>query len=122
MLATRKKETANEQEALRSERQQVTILADQQRPRLTEVTQALEQARAPDATSEELSRIDTRLAELQQQVAAGTEARDMSVVPVRAGNAVGLLSSIEPAGVILRRIVEEAEAILNKRPSEVLAR
>ena len=61
-------------------------------------------------------------AELQQQVAAGTEARDMSVVPVRAGSAVGLLSSIEPAGVILLRIVEEAEAILKKRPSEVLAR
>ena len=61
-------------------------------------------------------------AELQQQVAAGTEARDMSVVPVRAGSAVGLLSSIEPAGVILLRIVEEAKAILKKRPSEVLAR
>ncbi len=61
-------------------------------------------------------------AELQRRVAAGVEARDVSVVPIRAGNAVGLLSSIEPAGVILRRIVEEAEAILDKRPSEVLSR
>ena len=46
----------------------------------------------------------------------------MSVVPVRAGNAVGLLSSIEPTGAILRRIIEEAEAILTKRPSEFLSR
>ena len=61
-------------------------------------------------------------ADLQQQIAAGTEARDMSVVPVRAGNAVGLLSSIEPTGAILRRIIEEAEAILTKRPSEFLSR
>ena len=61
-------------------------------------------------------------ADLQQQIAAGTEARDMSVVPVRAGNAVGLLSSIEPTGAILRRIIEEAEAILTKRPSEFWSR
>ncbi len=61
-------------------------------------------------------------AELQRQVAAGVQARDTSVVPMRAGNAVGLLSSVEPAGVILRRIVEEAEAILNRRPSELLGR
>ncbi|HIA16320.1 MAG TPA: transcriptional repressor [Dehalococcoidia bacterium] len=50
------------------------------------------------------------------------EARDISVVPARAGNALGLLSSIEPAGAILRRIIEEAEAILTKRPSELLSR
>ncbi len=61
-------------------------------------------------------------ADLQRRVAAGVEAKDASVANILAGNAVGLFSSIEPAGVILRRIVEEAEAILNKRPSEVLAR
>jgi nitronate monooxygenase len=61
-------------------------------------------------------------ADIQQQIAAGTEARDISVVPARAGNALGLLSSIEPAGAILRRIIEEAEAILTKRPSELLSR
>ena len=60
-------------------------------------------------------------ADIQQQIAAGTEA-SISVVPVRAGNAVGLLSSIEPAGANLRRIIEEAEAILTKRPSELLSR
>jgi len=61
-------------------------------------------------------------AELQQRVAAAVDARDASIANILAGNAVGLLSSVEPAGVILRRIVEEAEAILNKRPSEVLDR
>ena len=59
---------------------------------------------------------------LQRRIAAGLLARDVSVVPMRAGNSVALLSSIEPAGAILRRIVEEAEAILMKRPSEVLVR
>lgn len=61
-------------------------------------------------------------ADLQQRVAAGVEAKDASVANILAGNAVGLFSSIEPAGVILRRIVEEAEAILKRRPSEVLDR
>ncbi len=61
-------------------------------------------------------------AELQGQVAAAVQAKDASRANILAGNAVGLLSSVEPAGVILRRIVEEAEAILNKRPSEVLGR
>ncbi len=59
-------------------------------------------------------------AELQRQVAAGIQARDASVANILAGTAVGLFTSVEPAGVILRRIVEEAETILNKRPSEVL--
>ena len=61
-------------------------------------------------------------AELQRRVAAGVQARDAGVANILAGTAVGLFSSIEPAGVILRRIVEEAEAILNMRPSEVLGR
>ena len=61
-------------------------------------------------------------AELQQRVAAGVQARDAGVANILAGTAVGLFSSIEPAGVILRRIVEEAEAILKRRPSEVLGR
>ena len=61
-------------------------------------------------------------ADLQRRVAAGVEAKDAGVANILAGNAVGLFSSIEPAGVILRRIVADAEAILKKRPSEVLGR
>ena len=52
----------------------------------------------------------------------GYESIGFHGVKILAGNSVGLFSSIESAGVILRRIVEEAEAILNKRPSELLAR
>lgn len=58
--------------------------------------------------------------ELQQRVAAGVQAKDASVANILAGNAVGLITAVEPAGVILRRIVEEAETILKRRPSEVL--
>jgi nitronate monooxygenase len=57
--------------------------------------------------------------ELMAQVAAAVQAKDASIAPVRAGNAVGLFSTIEPAGEILRRIVEEAEEILRKRPQSL---
>ena len=53
--------------------------------------------------------------ELKLQLVAATQARDANITPVRAGNAVGLFSTIEPAGEILRRIVAEAEAILRTR-------
>jgi len=59
-------------------------------------------------------------AELQRRVAAGVQARDANVANILAGSAVGLIFAVEPAGVILRRIVEEAEAILKRRPSELL--
>jgi nitronate monooxygenase len=58
--------------------------------------------------------------ELRARVNAAAEARDPSVAPVRIGSAVGLFSTIEPAGEILRRIVEEAEAILKSRPRSLL--
>jgi len=58
--------------------------------------------------------------ELRSQLAAADQARDTNVAPIRAGNAVGLFSTIEPAGEILRRIVEEAEAILRSRPQALL--
>ena len=57
--------------------------------------------------------------ELMAQVAAAVQAKDASIAPVRAGNAVGVFSTIEPAGEILRRIVEEAEEILRKRPQSL---
>ena len=58
--------------------------------------------------------------ELKAQVTAAVETQDASLAPVRAGNAVGLFSTIEPAGEILRRIVEEAQAILRRRPQALL--
>ena len=59
--------------------------------------------------------------ELRAQIAAADRARNTNVAPVRAGNAVGLFSTIEPAGEILRKIVEEAEAILRGRPQALLS-
>ena len=57
---------------------------------------------------------------LKLRVDAAAEAKDPSAAPVRIGSAVGLFSTIEPAGVILRRIVEDAEAILTSRPGALL--
>ena len=59
--------------------------------------------------------------ELSLQLAAAAQARNANIAPVRAGNAVGLFSTIEPAGEILRRIVEEAESILRSRPRALLS-
>ena len=43
------------------------------------------------------------------------------MLPVRVGNATGLIASIESAGDIVHKIVEEAEAILRNRPSSLIA-
>lgn len=59
-------------------------------------------------------------AELSSQLAAAAQARDANIASVYAGTAVGLFSAIEPAGEILRRIVEEAESILRSRPQALL--
>lgn len=59
--------------------------------------------------------------ELRSQLASADRAGDANIAPVRAGNAVGLFSTIEPAGEILRRIVEEAELILRSRPQALLS-
>jgi nitronate monooxygenase len=61
-----------------------------------------------------------RAEEFSTQIAAGTRAKDASIANVSAGNAVGLISAVEPAGQILRRIVAEAEAILRDRPMALL--
>lgn len=45
---------------------------------------------------------------------------DAELAAVRAGNVAGLIDAVEPAGDILRRIIAEAEAILRRRPAEVL--
>jgi nitronate monooxygenase len=61
-----------------------------------------------------------RRAELQQRWNAAEQAEDANVSRVQVGNATGLIGSVEPAGAIVRRIIEEAEAILRSRPSSVL--
>jgi nitronate monooxygenase len=59
-------------------------------------------------------------AQLKEQISAGEQVKDASVLPVRVGNATGLIASVEPAGDIVRRIVREAEAILRSRPQRLL--
>lgn len=61
-----------------------------------------------------------RREELQAQWIAADQARDGSVSRVQVGNATGLILSIEPAGKIVRQMVEEAEKILRIRPQMVL--
>ncbi len=61
-----------------------------------------------------------RREELQARVTAASETGDVRAAPVRAGSAVGLISTIEPAGDILRSIVMEAERILRERPGQLL--
>ena len=65
---------------------------------------------------EVLERVD----ELRAEIEAGTRAQDANIASVNAGSGVGLISSVEPAGAILRRIVAEAEAVLRQRPLAVL--
>jgi nitronate monooxygenase len=62
----------------------------------------------------------TRREELARQVIAATRAGDTRIAAVRAGTAAGLIHAVEPAGDILRRIVDEAEAILRNRPGQLL--
>jgi len=57
---------------------------------------------------------------LQEQLSAADQAGDASISAVRVGNAAGLISSVEPAGEIVRRIVAEAESLLRSRPQAVL--
>ena len=58
--------------------------------------------------------------ELKERLVAGEQAKDARVLPVRVGNATGLILSIESAGDIVRRIVAEAESILSSRPQTLI--
>jgi len=57
---------------------------------------------------------------LRQQIEAAAQQGDASMVDVSAGAGVGLISSVEPAGDIVRRIVAEAAAILHSLPPALL--
>lgn len=58
--------------------------------------------------------------ELRPQVVEAMQQGNARVAAVRAGNAVGLIRTIEPAGEIVRQIVIEAERLLRERPGQVL--
>ena len=66
------------------------------------------------------SEVIARRGELQEEIATAAAAEDASIAPARAGNASGLISGVEPAGDIVRRIVAEAEQVLRSRPHSLL--
>lgn len=66
------------------------------------------------------SEVIDRRSELQEEIATAAAAGDASVAPARAGNSVGLVTRVEPAGEIVRRMVADAEEVLRIRPNAVL--
>lgn len=58
--------------------------------------------------------------ELQAEVDAGHERADLAVAGVSAGVSAGLIGSAQPAGDIVRALVEEAETLLRDRPASLL--
>ncbi|MFN8471519.1 MAG: nitronate monooxygenase [Anaerolineae bacterium] len=64
--------------------------------------------------------INEHRAELQRELEIGAEAHDTDVVDISAGVVVGLIRSLEPAGVIVQGIVTEAEVVLRQRSAAVL--
>ena len=60
-----------------------------------------------------------RRAEVRDQLGAAA-ADDTQTRKVAAGTVVGLISSVEPAGEIVRMIIAEAERVLRERPAQVL--
>ncbi len=61
-----------------------------------------------------------RREELKAQILSATATGDVSIAAVRAGHAVGLIDSVEPAGEIILRIITEAEEVLRTRPDAIL--
>lgn len=64
--------------------------------------------------------IADRQVELRRELEAAAERGDAAVVDISAGVAAGLIPSLEPAGTIVRRIVEEAERVLRDRYTALL--
>jgi len=58
--------------------------------------------------------------ELRKKLRAAQDAGDANIARVQVGNAAGLISSVEPAADIVRRIIKEAEEILGRRPQMLL--
>ncbi|MEZ4512619.1 MAG: nitronate monooxygenase [Chloroflexota bacterium] len=57
---------------------------------------------------------------LQRELETGAKAHDKDVVDISAGLAVGLVRSQEPAGLIVQRIVAEAEQLLRQRSAALV--
>jgi nitronate monooxygenase len=57
---------------------------------------------------------------LRQQLAAAAQRGDVEVVDISAGMASGIIQAVEPAGAIVRRIVQEAEQLLRERATTLL--
>ncbi len=64
--------------------------------------------------------LPARRPELRAQLAQAAKEGDARIAPTRAGNAVGLIHAVAPAGEIVHAIVAEAERILRERPGHVL--
>ena len=76
-----------------------------------------------DFTSQWHGREDEVVADrkaLMEQWLAAHNSGNHDIARVQVGNAAGLISSVEPAGDIVRRIVQEAEDILRNRPAILL--
>jgi nitronate monooxygenase len=58
--------------------------------------------------------------ELRKKLLTAEDSEDAKIARVQVGNAMGLISSVEPAADIVRRIIEEADAILRGRPQTLL--
>lgn len=61
------------------------------------------------------SAIEEQRPELQRELEAGSQTQDAAVVDISAGVAVGLIHTLDPAGVIVQRIMREAEQVLRER-------
>ncbi len=64
--------------------------------------------------------IAERQAELRGELEAASERGDATAADISAGVAVGLIPSLEGAGTIVQRIVEEAERVLRDRYAALL--
>ena len=58
--------------------------------------------------------------ELKGKILSASQAGNANIAAVRAGNAVGLIDNVEPAGEIVLRIITEAEEVLRTRPNAIL--
>lgn len=57
---------------------------------------------------------------LASAIVAAVRAGDAATAPVRAGTASAMIHAIEPAADILRRLLDEAEALLRDRPRAII--
>lgn len=64
--------------------------------------------------------LPARRVELRAQLTQAAKEGDARIAPTRAGNAVGLIHAVQPAGEIVRAIIAEAEHILRERPGQLL--